>query len=73
MKGLIYVLLLILASFLIVVLVKIIKIKSANKKESSQATPKIYFVTKTKKRKRDDGVSVPITVSGAVIEREKRR
>ena len=73
MKGLIYTLLIMAFSFLIVLAGKILISKLINKKGSDNPTPKIYYVTKThRKRRKDVGVNVPITVSGAVIEREKK-
>ena len=73
MKGFIFTLLIVVFAFLIVIASKLIISKITNKKGSDNPTPKIYFVTKTnRKRPRDNGVNVPITVSGAVIEKEKR-
>ncbi len=74
MKGLIYFVLILVFSFCTVLLIKLVIMKFSHKKEGENPTPKVYFVTKTrKKRQRDNGVSVPITVSGAVIEKERKR
>ncbi|MBR6736987.1 MAG: hypothetical protein IKL82_01310 [Clostridia bacterium] len=74
MKGLIYVVLIVVFSFVLVCAVKIVKSKIANKKESESITPKIYYVTKTQQRaKKTHGITMPINVEGAIIEKQKKR
>ena len=73
MKGLLYIVLIFAISFLTALIFKIIKVKNINKKGSEQVAPKIYYVTKTSKKAKSNGISIPITVEGAVIEKEKRR
>lgn len=73
MKGFIYFLLIVCLSFILAIVFKFIKVTFKNKKESEPVAPKIYYVTKTHKKRQQHGVSVPITVEGAVIEKEKKR